>query len=312
MQKVFVTGAGGFVGHYLLEVLENDYKVIGVHHERDASEDNKVTHIKGDILSSTFLHDSLNKYKPEYIVHLAARAINWFKNSPECYKVNLEGTLNLYESILKIRAKSGYNPKILYISTSDCYGKTENPKNIKEDAPLFPTNHYSASKTAADRASFAYSQLEKLNIIILRPFSHIGPRQNKGFFVPDMASQIAETEKKPNGGSIFAGNLETVRDYLDVRDVVAAYKLILETNLPSGECFNICSGNGIRTKKILDLLLSFSDKKIEVKNDPSRIRQADTPIYVGNNEKLKKATGWKQKIPLEQTLRETLDFWRNI
>jgi GDP-4-dehydro-6-deoxy-D-mannose reductase len=261
-------------------------------------------------LDKQFLTDIVQKEKPDVIFHLAAKSLAWERDVGEVFKINMLGTINLYESILDVRKGSDYNPKIFFISSSEVYGNTTDPKNITETSPLFPARFYSASKTASDRLSYSYSQSEKLNILILRPFTHTGPGQQKGFVVPDFASQIAELEKDPVKNELLVGNLEPVRDYLDVRDVVAGYKSIIDKNWIPGDSYNICSGKGIKIKEILEILLRLANKKLIVREDPSKLRSSDTPVYVGNNQKFIKLTGWKPKITMEQTLKDSLDFWR--
>jgi len=309
MQKALVTGAAGFVGHFLIDKLLEEFQVVGT----DLSTDNpnpKISYFPGDILDKKFLAGLISKEKPEIIFHLAAKSQTWSRNVEEVFKINMLGTINLYESILEIRKGGSFNPKIFFISSSEVYGNTTDPKNITEDSPLFPAKFYSASKVASDRLSYSYSQSEKLNILILRPFTHTGPGQQKGFVVPDIASQIAQLEKDPGENELLVGNLTPIRDYLDVRDVTAAYKAIIDKDWIPGDSYNICSGHGVKIKTILEILLKLSKKKLRVKEDTSKLRASDIPIYVGNNHKFVKLTGWKPKIRLEQTLKDTLDFWR--
>ncbi len=309
MQKVLITGAAGFVGHYLTQKLLEKYHVIGT--DMATNKPNPgMDYFPGNILDKKFFTDIIQKEKPEVIFHLAAKSLAWERNVEEVFKINMLGTINLYESILDVRKGSDYNPKIFFISSCEVYGNTENPKNITETSPLFPARFYSASKTASDRLSYSYSQSEKLNILILRPFTHTGPGQHKGFVVPDFASQIAELEKDPNKNELLVGNLKPIRDYLDVRDVVAAYKAIIDKDWVAGDSYNICSGRGVQINEILEILLKLATKKLIVREDPSKLRSSDTPVYVGNNWKFVKLTGWEPKIPLKETLKDTLDFWR--
>jgi GDP-4-dehydro-6-deoxy-D-mannose reductase len=309
MQTAIITGAAGFVGHYLTDSLLEKYQVIGT----DVAGDNpnpKMGYFPGDILDKKFLTELISKEKPEIIFHLAAKSMTWARNVEEVFKINMLGTINLYESILDVRKETDFNPKIFFISSSEVYGNTTDPKNITETSPLFPAKFYSASKAASDRLSYSYSQSEKLNILILRPFTHTGPGQGKGFVVPDFASQIAELEKDPKSDVLKVGNLEPIRDYLDVRDVVAAYTAVIDKDWVSGDSYNICSGKGVKIKEILEILLKLANKKLVVRQDPSKLRSSDTPVYVGNNKKFVDLTGWKPKIPLGKTLKDTLDFWR--
>jgi GDP-4-dehydro-6-deoxy-D-mannose reductase len=309
MQKALITGAAGFVGHYLSDSLLEKYQIIGTD-VAAASPNPKMNYHPGDILDKMFMTELISKERPDIIYHLAAKSQTWARNVEEVFKINMLGTINLYESILDERKKSDYNPKIFFISSSEIYGNTTDPKNITEDSPLFPTKFYSASKAASDRLSYSFTQSEKLNILILRPFTHTGPGQGKGFVVPDFTSQIAELEKDPKHNTLMVGNLEPIRDYLDVRDVVTAYESIIDKNWTPGDSYNICSGIGIKIKEILEILLRLSDKKLAVREDPTKLRVSDTPVYVGNNQKFVRLTGWEPKIPLETTLKDTLDFWR--
>jgi GDP-4-dehydro-6-deoxy-D-mannose reductase len=309
MQKVLITGAAGFVGHYFVDTLLKNYDVLGTDIS-EVSPNPKIKYFPGDILDRKLLTGIFKKERPEIIFHLAAKSMTWNRNVEEVFKINMLGTINLYESVLETRNNTDYDPKIFFVSSSEVYGNTTDPKNITEDSPLFPAKFYSASKVASDRLSYSYSQSEKLNILILRPFTHTGPGQGKGFVVPDFASQIVEAEKDPKKNEIEVGNLEPVRDYLDVRDVVAAYKAIIDKKWTPGDSYNICSGKGVTIRKILETLLGLANKKLTVKEDPSKLRVSDTPVYVGNNQKFVKLTGWEPKIPLEQTLEDTLNFWR--
>lgn len=309
MQKILVTGANGFAGQHLIDLLKKDYQVIGVINKSDLSDSENVTYQSGNILDRGFLEDLIKKYQPEKIIHLAAIAPTWTNDPENIFKINLIGTLNLYLAIEAQKKASGINPKIVYISSAEVYGKTTNPEKITEENPFFPANCYGSSKVAADRLSYQMSQSEKLNITIVRPFNHTGPGQQKGFFVPDMASQIVELENSDNN-ELKVGNLESIRDLSDVRDIVEGYKLILEADNPPGEAFNLCSGKGVKMKDILDKLISLAKKEIKIVEDPERMRPSDVPITVGDNSKFKSLTGWEAKIPLDQTLEDTLNYWR--
>lgn len=310
MPKVFITGINGFVGHHLVDCLISDYSITGLTVDEPTTADKNIKYFFGDITDRKIVRDSIAKIKPEYIIHLAAIATSWTQDITALFDVNLFGTINVYESVLEIQSQSQYNPKIIYVSSAEVYGQANNPESIDELSLLNPVNHYAASKVSADRISYDYVQNKKLNIIIVRPFTHTGPGQNKGFFIPDMASQIAELEKYPEKSELLAGNLEAVRDYSDVRDVVRAYKLIMESDIPPGEVLNICSGSGIRIREVLNMLLKMSNKKIVVKTDPSRLRPSDTPVIIGNNNKIKKLVNWKPEISFSMTLSDTLEFWR--
>lgn len=311
MHKLLLTGANGFVGQHLIEALGEDYRVIGIVHNSNLQSSDKVKYESGNILDRGFLEDIIKKYQPDSVIHLAAIAPTWIPEPENIFKINLIGTLNLYLAIETQKKESGIDPKILYISSAEAYGKTINPEKITEDNPFFPANYYGTSKVAADRLSYQMSQSAKLNIVIIRPFNHTGPGQMKGFFVPDMASQIVELENSDKN-KLMVGNLESSRDISDVRDIVRGYKAILEAETTPGEAYNLCSGKGTKMKDILDILLSKAKKQIKIVEDPKRMRPSEVPITVGDNSKFKALTGWEAKIPLEQTLEDTLEYWRNL
>lgn len=310
MLKVFITGSEGFVGQHVIRLFKENFYCIGLNLNSPLEAEKNVEYVVGNILDQDLILHILQKYQPDVILHLAGIAKTWGSDSEEVFKINLSGTFNIYQAIITLKQKNNFNPKIIFISSAEVYGKTTQTENITENNPLFPINIYGVSKLAADRLSYMYSQTEKLKIIIIRPFPHIGPGQQKGFFVSDMASQIAEAEKNPQKKEILVGNLEAVRDYLDVRDVANAYKLAIEKDLPFGEVYNLCSGKGVKTGDILQTLLKLSTKKLTIKKDPHKLRSIDLKVYVGNNKKFMAATSWQPKFEVDQTLKDVLDYWR--
>jgi len=310
-EKVLVTGASGFAGQHLVDCLKQDYEVIGLASPRASlPSQHGIIYFKVDITDSEAVDAIVSAQRPEFIIHLAAQTTGWFQNPRQIFDINLTGTINLYESVVTLKNKDGYDPKILYISSSEVYGKTTNPKLIDEDAPFFPVNHYASSKAAADRVSYDYSQSNKLDILILRAFTHTGPGKKQGSFVSDMASQIVHLERDPSDNEMYVGNLDAIRDYLDVRDMVNAYKLTLKADLPRGTALNVCSGTGVKVRDILDIMIKLAKKEIVVKTDPGRMRPSDVPVFIGDNSKLVLATGWKRSIQLADTLNEALEYWR--
>lgn len=309
MHKLLLTGANGFVGQHLISTLGPEYKVIGIVHNSNLESSENVKYESGNILDRGFLEDLIKKHQPDSVLHLAAIAPTWTQDPENIFKINLVGTLNLYLAIENQKKESGFDPKIIYVSSAEAYGKTTNPELITETNPFFPANYYGSSKVAADRLSYQMSQSSKLRITIIRPFNHTGPGQQKGFFVPDMASQIVEIENSDKS-EIMVGNLESIRDISDVRDIVAGYKAILETETTPGEAYNLCSGKGTKMQEILDILLSKAKKEIKIVEDPKRMRPSEVPITVGDNSKFRELTGWEAKMPLDQTLEDTLNYWR--
>lgn len=312
MKKILITGANGFVGLHLINLLAPDYSIIGLTHAGDLTNSENKTFYNGNILDENFLDEIIQKHKPEIIFHLAAIATTHTNQIDAVFKINLFGTINLYKAVLKLKEKDGYNPKIVFVSSAEVYGKTSSSDKINENSPLMPVSFYGSSKLSADKLSYQLSQSHKLNTVILRPFNHTGPGQQKGFFVPDMASQIVELEKNPSGKGLMVGSLNSIRDFTDVRDIVRGYKKVLEKDVAPGEVFNICSGTGRTMQSVLDILLENSTGKIIVKTDPERIRLAEITKTVGDNSKFSETFGWKPEIKIEQTAKDVLDYWRAL
>lgn len=307
--RILVTGASGFAGRYLVEELAKKHTVVGID-RHDNNSKNITKSYKLDLIDFDNLFKVLSNEKPDVIFHLASQTKGWFGDMHRLIASNVTSTINLYETILKIRSKTTYNPKILYVGSSEAYGRTPSPAKISENTPLRPVNQYAATKAAMDDISFSYSNNQMLNIIIARPFTHTGPGQSEGFFVPDMASQIAKIEKSKKPQKLYVGDLEAIRDYLDVRDVVRAYVALLDADITPGEALNICSGKGVKVEDILNKLISFSKVQIQIEKDPKRLRPSDTPVFVGDNTKMTKYSDWKPRIDLDTTLKDTLNYWR--
>ena len=206
--------------------------------------------------------------------------------------------------------KTQINPRIQIACSSEEYGLVypeETP--IKEDNPLRPLSPYAVSKVAMDYLGYQYFQSYNMQIVRTRGFNHTGPRRGEVFAESDFAKQIAEIEKGLKEPVIEVGNLEAKRDYTDVRDMVRGYYLAALKG-EAGEVYNICSGKAVKIQDVLDLLTSFSDKKITVKQVASRMRPSDVELLLGDNTKFSKHTGWKPDIPFKQTMEDLLNYWR--
>jgi GDP-4-dehydro-6-deoxy-D-mannose reductase len=303
--KVFITGINGFVGKHLSNfLLSKEFEVSGIDISDNFEGDNKVKYYKTNILDFDKLKQIINEIKPDLIFHLAGfSSVKMSFEQPElCKKINVSGTKNLLDSILEAKT----NSKLLIISSADVYGI---PKSIpiSETAELNPISPYGESRKEQEELCEEYK--EKLQIIISRSFPHIGPDQKSIFVVADFAKQIAEIEKEIREPIIEVGNLEVKRDFTDVRDMVKSYLLALEKGQPR-EIYNICSAKAYSIKQILDILLSMTDIKIEIKQDPNKIRKSDIPVLVGDNSKFVNQTGWHPEIPIEKTLKDILAYWR--
>lgn len=317
MKKILITGVSGFVGGHLAEYLlsQKKYTIFGTDHldeyfQRLAFKD-KVNFTKLNLLDSQKVNDLINQIKPDYIFHLAAASVPFesFVNPAETVNNNVTSQLNIFEGMLKNNLE---NSRIMIISSAEVYGlikPTDLPVN--EDTKLCPTTPYAVSKITQDFFGLQYYIAHKLQCIRVRPFNHIGPRQSAKFVVADFAKQIAEIEKGNKEPIIYVGNLESKRDFTDVRDMVRAYDLLMNKGLP-GEVYNIGYGESHSIREVLDILTGFSKTNIKVKVDPQKLRPSDIPDIVCDYTKMHVLTGWKPIIPLRQTLHDTLDYWRSI
>ena len=312
--KVLITGIAGFAGSHLAELLvKRGDKVFGTclacetrENIRDIS---RHLHLSNcDITDFARFSRLVKRIGPDQIYHLAAlTSVGWsFSHPVETINTNLWGTLNLLEIARSLKKRI----KILVVGSSDVYGRVL-PKDvpITEDSPLRPVSPYGTSKAACDLLAYQYFQSYGVQVIRARAFNHTGPRQNTGFVVPDFASQIARIEAGRLSRVLKVGDLSARRDISDVRDVIRAYVALMAGGKP-GQAYNICSGKAYKIEHVLGTLLSLSREKIKVQLDQKRNRPAEIPLLLGDNSRLRKATGWKPKIPLEKTLKDTLNFWR--
>jgi GDP-4-dehydro-6-deoxy-D-mannose reductase len=313
MKKALITGITGFAGSHLAEhLLSKKMEVYGT--ARWRSKLDNIEHIKNDIhLLTADMRDGhslevvLDESKPDYIFHLAAQSfvpMSW-RAPADTMETNVIGTIHLFEAVRKLNI----SPKIQVAGSSEEYGMVyAHEVPITEDHPLRPLSPYAVSKIAADKLSYQYYMSYGLHIIVTRGFNHTGPRRGDVFVTSNFAKQIAEIEKGRDP-VIHVGNLETERDFTDVRDMVRGYLLAVDNGQP-GEAYNICSGKSIKIRELLDLLVSMSRKKIKVQQDPDRMRPSDVEILKGDCSKFKRQTGWEPTIPFEKTMEDLLNYWR--
>jgi len=314
--KALITGISGFAGSHLTELLiEKGYEVFGTFFDKSTFSNlsgfmNKVKVYRCDIRNCDALKNVIEDVKPDEIYHLAAISFvpTSLKEPKLTFDTNLYGTLNLYQAVID----SKMNPKILFVGSADEYGLVkEKDIPIGESYPLLPVNPYSISKASADFLSFFYFKNYGLNIIRVRPFNHIGPRQSPEFVCSDFTKQIAEIEKGLREPIIKVGNLEAKKDFTDVRDMVRGYWLALDKGEP-GKVYIICSERAIQIKGLLNHLLELSSRKVEIMKDPKRMRPYDNPILQGDSSKFRRRSGWKPEIPLDKTLKDILEYWRKV
>lgn len=318
MKKALITGISGFAGSFLAEHLveKNTFTVAGTYlsessKENVASIGSHLSLTQIDLMDHEKVTELIRKEKPDVVFHLAALSspAESFKDPSRTINNNIVGEVNLLEAI---REAGLMQTRILIISSAEVYGVvSEKDLPVDEETKLRPASPYAVSKIAQDFLGLQYYYAHKLPIIRVRPFNHIGPRQAPNFVVSSFAKQIAEIEKKKNPPVLRVGNLNAKRDFTDVRDIVRAYELLIEKGV-AGEVYNLGTGESHRISDVLQTLLSLSSVSISVTKDQALLRPGDLPDNVCNRTKITKVTGWEPKISLEQSLRDTLDYWRNI
>jgi GDP-4-dehydro-6-deoxy-D-mannose reductase len=295
--RALVTGAGGFVGPHLVrhlvaagdEVIELEGRVDGI-----------------DITEADELTEAIVKAAPEAVYHLAgASDVGGSWAAPRStFLVNAVGTLNVLEASREAGAQ-----RVLAVTSADVYGRvTEDELPLDENQPLRPVTPYAASKVAADALALQAWLGHGFPVIRVRAFNHLGPGQSDRFLAPSLAARIAHNEVD-GGDTAPIGNLTPRRDITDVRDVVRAYRLIVEHGAP-GEVYNVCSGAAVSVKEIAEHLLQLAERPMHLVTDPDLQRPVDIPVLAGDNSKLRAATGWSPTISLETTLSDVLTDWR--
>lgn len=310
--KALIIGAAGFVGPYLVAAINKyihcEVTVTKLPNEKVDIQNAKILDM--NILDSDQIMSVLRDEKPDYIFHLAAQssvALSW-KNPALTVEVNIKGALNLLDAI---RGMNEY-PRTLIIGSGEEYGQIkEGMIPISEGESLNPGNVYAVTKAVQNMMSTIYAQAYGLPLVMTRSFNHMGPGQSTQFVVSDFCNQVVKIEKGLQDPVIRVGNLTAKRDFTDVRDVVRAYTLLIRYG-KAGETYNVGSGHAVTIESILKLILSKTQTKIDVIVDPEKLRPVDVPIIESSTSKIYKDTGWKAEIPLEKTLEDTLNYWRDI
>jgi GDP-4-dehydro-6-deoxy-D-mannose reductase len=295
--RALVTGAGGFVGvHLVRHLIESGDDVTQLERTVDGI----------DIADAPAITEAVLAAKPTAVYHLAGAADvggSW-ETPHETFLANAVGTLNVLAACREAGAE-----RILAVSSADVYGRvTEDELPLDEEQPLRPVSPYAASKVAADALAQQAWLGHRLPVMRVRAFNHLGPGQSDRFLVPALAARIARNERG-GGDAVPIGNMAPRRDVTDVRDVVRAYRLLIEHGEP-GEVYNVCSGRAVAVKEIADLLLGMARRPMRLVSDPGLQRPVDIPVLVGDNTRLAHATGWTPTIPLEETLADVLADWR--
>lgn len=303
---VLITGARGFAGGHLVEHLAGSHEIVGWVRSAPRPE---IAHLADwhtiDLLDRDRVRTAIATLRPPTVFHLAG--------APQVAESWLDGARPLEDNVLATQhlldaiRRTGLKCRILVIGSAAVYAPSDDP--IKESGTIAPANPYAVSKLAQEQLAMHAFADDGLDIVVARPFNHTGPRQAPSFVAPSMARQIALIERGLNEPVIRVGNLETRRDFTDVRDVVRAYAALMKLGM-SGEVYNVGSGVGRSIRSLLNTLLSRSQANIRVETDAARLRPAETVALVGDTSRLRQRTGWTPQISFESMLDRLLEYWR--
>ncbi|HEV2148144.1 MAG TPA: GDP-mannose 4,6-dehydratase [Longimicrobiaceae bacterium] len=311
--RTLVTGAGGFVGQHLLrELLAAGYSVFGGTQDGapvaggtlSRAEVEGVRWVALDVTSTESLAAAVADAEPDHVYHLAGQSsvARSFSQPMETWDVNATGTLRLTSALADAGLR---DTRVLLASSAEVYGRVpEAEQPIREDRPLNPASPYAASKAAAEMVARQASASAGPAVVIARSFVHTGPGQDGRFAIPSFAHQLAGVRAGRNEPTLRVGNLSVRRDVLDVRDVVRAYRCLVERGAP-GEVYNVCSGEAHELRGLVEEMIELSGTGARIETDPERFRPVDLPLLVGDGGRLR-ALGWKPEIPLRETLSDLL------
>ncbi|MGL5434336.1 MAG: GDP-mannose 4,6-dehydratase [Lachnospiraceae bacterium] len=311
MKKALIIGAAGFVGSYLIDHIQKNciWSIAVTKMPHESLDITGIEIYDLDIMDKAAVTMLLEESRPDYIFHLAAQssvALSW-KNPGLTVDVNIKGSLNVLDAIREL----DYRPRVLLIGSGEEYGHVlADEVPVAEETILRPGNVYAATKACQNMIGGLYAKAYRMDVMMVRAFNHVGPNQAPVFVVADFCKQVAEIEASASQPVIRVGNLAAKRDFSDVRDVVRAYTMLME-NGKTGETYNIGSGRAIAVEDILNMIISLSNKKIEIQIDQDRLRPVDIPVIEADITKLREQTGWQPEISLHQTIEETLNYWRN-
>ena len=318
MEKYLITGFSGFVSQHFISYLESlgqPVSVVGI----DINEpDFSITKYKNvfcsfrriDLLDKNQVDNIIYQFQPDFILHLASFssvAFSW-KNPVASFANNTNIFLNLLEQIRALNLKC----RILSVGSSEEYGNVQ-PAEIPlyETSELRPVSPYAVARVSQEMLSSVYVDGFGLDIVLTRSFNHIGPGQRDIFVISSFARQLVEIKHNRKLPELVTGNLSIIRDFLDVRDVVKAYYLLLHKG-EKGEIYNVCSGTGVTLQEVVETMTSILELTVDIKTDPTLIRPSDNAIIIGSNQKLKTTCGWDPEISLRTSLQDVVNYWMNI
>jgi GDP-4-dehydro-6-deoxy-D-mannose reductase len=306
MKKVLIFGIGGFVGHYLAqEFLDSGYAVCGSDIHKSSNMKSAVDLYECDLLNTEAVDGLVTEVQPDMIVNLAAiSSVGHSWSIPQTtISVNVIGALNIIEAARKCRNI----PKVMFIGSSEEYQKSDKP--INEKYPLNANNPYGISKMAQEKFADVYRERYGMKIYYVRPFNHTGIGQKDTFVLPSFCKQVADIEKSGKPGKISVGNLNIIRDFSDVRDIVQAYRMIVESD-DCSKVYNVGSGKNYTLQDILEYIVSLSSQKIEIYVDPEKFRPVDNSAIYCDYSYIKRELGWNPEYSIFDTLKEMFEFYK--
>ncbi|WP_207884793.1 GDP-mannose 4,6-dehydratase [Pseudomonas sp. 30_B] len=292
-KRLLVTGLSGFVGAHLRAFLPAGWRLLELP--------------RVDLRDPAGFDEYLMAGPPDAVIHLAGQTFvpQAFKDPAGTLQVNVLGTLNLLESL----KRCGFSGAFLYVSSGDVYGQVgEAQLPITEEQMPRPRNPYGVSKVSAELLCQQWSFTESWRMMVARPFNHVGTGQKADFVLPAVARQVARIRRGLQAPRIEVGDIDVSRDFLDVRDVLAAYFALLEHGR-SGEVYNVCSGQEYRVRDLIEQMVRLAEVELEICQDPQRLRRAEQRRVCGSHAKLRQETGWAPEISMERTLRDILADW---
>lgn len=261
-----------------------------------------------DLADSEQVEKAVAHVRPQQVIHLAAQSSVGLaiRDPAATYRTNFNGTLNLLTAL----RENGFAGRMLYVGSGDVYGSVpEERLPVMEDQPLRPRNPYAVSKVAAEALCYQWSQTGPFEIVMARPFNHIGPRQSPLFAVSHFARQIVACQTGRAAPRLQVGDIDVTRDFTDVRDIVRAYMVLLRAGR-NGEAYNVCCGVDRSLRQIIEALCDVCGVEVELEITPDRLRPSEQRRMRGSFEKLRADTGWEPEIPFEQTLRDIVEYWQ--
>ncbi len=305
---VLVTGPGGFVGRHLTAALaERGARVHGAGVGAALAGSPLVDFFEVDLRDPEPIADVVARTAPAVVFHLAGQASAGlsFEQPAETFRVNALGTWNLLEAV-RLHAPAA---RVLVAGSGEVYGPQPEGSRVAEDAPFRPVSPYALSKAAADAFAELAATAHGLDVVRTRSFAHTGPGQDGRFAIPAWAEQIARIEAGLAEPCLKVGNLDVTRDLTDVRDVVAAYLALIE-RAPRGAAFNVCRGEGVRLREVVERMVALARVPIRIETDPARLRPADVPWLVGDPSAIERACGWRAGLAFDRTLADVVEDWR--